>query len=97
MGDLPSDTTPLELRKRFERHGAVEFVALKLRDSKGLTFSFVGFESPEAAEAALAMDQSDVFGTPIKVMLSKVPKDSHRSVEYNEWHNERQAGAKKAP
>ena len=88
-GDLPSDTSPEELRRRFGPE-VVEFVALKQRES-GLTFAFVGFTTAEAAsEVRERMDESTVFGaTPIKVMLSKMPKEwSHRSVEYNEWQKE---------
>lgn len=70
VGNLPFSTTEDELRGLFERHGAVESVAVITDRETGRARGFAFVEmagADEAAEAIRALDGSDLGGRNLRV------------------------------
>ena len=73
VGNLPYSVTEQDLADMFSKFGATKQVNLiidkETRRSKG--FAFVTFETAEAANAALALDNNEVDGRKLRVNLAK--------------------------
>lgn len=89
VGGLPSDINDQELKEAFSTSGRV--VDLSIRHSKNDTFAFVSFEDERGQEAAMkAMDQSSIFGRPIKVNF--VIKDGVKGGKDGKGKGDRKGG-----
>lgn len=73
VGNLPYSVTEQDLTDMFSKFGATKQVNLiidkETRRSKG--FAFVTFETAEAAQAALQLDNNEVDGRKLRVNLAK--------------------------
>lgn len=74
VGNLPFSSTEADLKDVFERHGAVESVAIITDRDTGRPrgFAFVEMEEASSADDAIrALDGSDLGGRNIKVNEAK--------------------------
>lgn len=73
VGNLPYSVTEQDLMDMFSKYGVIKQANLitdkETRRSKG--FAFVTFETAEAANAALALDNHEVDGRKLRVNLAK--------------------------
>lgn len=73
VGNLPYSVTEQDLTEMFSKFGATKQVNLivdkETRRSKG--FAFVTFETADAAQAALQLDNNEVDGRKLRVNLAK--------------------------
>lgn len=91
VGNLSYSVTQEDLHQFFSQFGDIE-EAIVINDrltgrSKG--FGFVHFHSPEAAQAALAMDNQPFEGRNLKVNLAKEESRESRSRSANGNRNYR--------
>lgn len=73
LGNLPFSYKEQELAEVFSKYGNIEDVFLvRDRNTRRLKgFGFITFDSAEAAQAALEMDNQDLGGRTIKVAMAK--------------------------
>lgn len=73
VGNLPYSVTEQDLTDMFSKFGATKQVNLitdkETRRSKG--FAFVTFETAEAAQASLQLDNNEIDGRKLRVNLAK--------------------------
>jgi RNA recognition motif-containing protein len=73
VGNLPYSVTEQDLTDMFSKFGATKQVNLitdkETRRSKG--FAFVTFDSAEAAQASLQLDNHEIDGRKMRVNLAK--------------------------
>jgi RNA recognition motif-containing protein len=76
VGNLSFSTTKEELESAFAQYGTVTEVKIPTDRDTGRVrgFAFVTFDSQQAAEAALAMDGTDLNGRPIRVNVAQEKK-----------------------
>lgn len=71
ISNLPWKATQSDLVELFTAYGNVEAVRIPTKANGGSKgFAFVAFTTPEAANAALAMDQKEFHSRPLSVRLS---------------------------
>lgn len=80
MGNLPFSYKEQELTEVFSKYGNIEDVFLvRDRNTKRLKgFGFITFETAEAAQAALEMDNQELGGRVIKVAMAKEKQSADR-------------------
>ncbi len=72
VGNLPYGVSQEELNDFFGQYGSVkETKLIKDHDGRSKGFAFVEFESSEAANAALAANDTDLQGRKLKVNLAR--------------------------
>jgi RNA recognition motif-containing protein len=80
MGNLPFSYKEQELTEVFSKYGNIEDVFLvRDRNTKRLKgFGFITFDTAEAAQAALEMDNQELGGRVIKVAMAKEKQSADR-------------------
>lgn len=73
VGNLPYSVTEQDLNEMFAKFGTIKQANLiidrETRRSKG--FAFVTFETAEAAQASLQLDNTEIDGRKVRVNLAK--------------------------
>ena len=72
ISGIPTGVNEDKLKELFSKCGTIKEVRLVKDKVTGQLkgFAFIDFETPEAAEAALKMDQTQMYGKPIRVHKS---------------------------
>jgi len=73
VGNLPYSTTQEDLQEAFAVYGAITELKLIMDRETGRSkgFAFITFEEASAAEAALALNSTELGGRQIKVNIAK--------------------------
>lgn len=76
VGNLSWDTTEDQLKDLFQQHGQVVSVRIVSDPYTGRSrgFGFVEMESQDAAQNALALNDSPFLGRPLRVSIARKPE-----------------------